>query len=168
MNFPKSENKNIKGQALVETAIVLLFLLVLVFGITEFGRAMYTKNMLNNAARAAARVAVVTPSLPAPGTDPTYPAGTFTNGTDCSTLTDKVSQMICQSLFYVNKSNIRATVSVTHTAPNTGAIAMTNDSVTVTVTNTIYSSVVPGLFGAGGLIPFFPSSLTGTATMRYE
>ena len=41
---------NKKGQALVEMAIMLPILVLFVFGITEFGRAMYIKNCLNNAA----------------------------------------------------------------------------------------------------------------------
>jgi Flp pilus assembly protein TadG len=161
--------KRNNGQAMVETAFVLIFLVMFTFGITEFGRAMYIKNMLNNAARAAARVAVVTPSLSAPGTVPTYPAGTFTNGMNCAAITtDNVEQMICKSLFYVNFPDISASVSVTHTPPNTGGTAVTDDSVTVTVTNNNFSSLVPALFGPSGYVPFFPSSLNGTATMRYE
>ena len=48
---------------MVEMAFVIFLLVLLVFGITEFGRAMYTKNTLNNAARAGARVAVVTAGI---------------------------------------------------------------------------------------------------------
>ena len=41
-------------------ALVLPFLLLLVFGITEFGRAWMTLNVLQTAAREGARLAVVT------------------------------------------------------------------------------------------------------------
>ena len=51
--------KNKKGAALVEMAIILPLLLTIVFGIFEFGRAMYITNTLNNAARYGARLAVV-------------------------------------------------------------------------------------------------------------
>lgn len=51
--------KNKKGAALVELAIILPFLFLIVSGIFEFGRAMYTTNTLNNAARYGARLAVV-------------------------------------------------------------------------------------------------------------
>lgn len=54
-----------KGQALVETAIILPLLLIFLFGIVDFGRVMYTKNTLNNAARSGARKAAVTSSLAA-------------------------------------------------------------------------------------------------------
>ena len=53
---------NKKGAALVETAIILPLLLLIVFGIFEFGRAMYMTNTLNNAAREGARRAAVSPT----------------------------------------------------------------------------------------------------------
>jgi len=50
------------GSALVEMAISLFLLVILVFGIIEFGRALYIKNTLTNAAREGARLAVVSTS----------------------------------------------------------------------------------------------------------
>jgi Flp pilus assembly protein TadG len=55
--------ENEKGQSLVEFALVVPMLLVLVFGIAEFGRAWMTQNILTGAAREAVRLAAV----PAPG-----------------------------------------------------------------------------------------------------
>ncbi len=52
----KSENR---GQAVIEFALVLPILLLVVFGITEFGRAILTTNTLNTAAREGARLAAV-------------------------------------------------------------------------------------------------------------
>lgn len=54
--------KHIRGQALVETALVLVLLLVIFLGISEFARAWYVKNSLKNAVRAGARVSAVTPT----------------------------------------------------------------------------------------------------------
>jgi Flp pilus assembly protein TadG len=51
--------KNEKGQSLVEFALVVPLLLLLVFGIAEFGRAWMTKNILTGAVREAARIAAV-------------------------------------------------------------------------------------------------------------
>lgn len=51
---------NKRGQALVEMALLLPLLLLLVIGILEFGRAWYYKQQVNNAAREAARILVVT------------------------------------------------------------------------------------------------------------
>lgn len=48
-----------RGQSLVEFAMVLPLLLVVGFIITEFGRALWIKNVLSQAAREACREAVV-------------------------------------------------------------------------------------------------------------
>lgn len=48
-----------RGSAIIEAALVLPLLLLVVFGITEFGRALMTTNILTQAAREGARVAAV-------------------------------------------------------------------------------------------------------------
>jgi len=60
MTRPLSICRNERGQAVVEFALVLPLLLLLVFGVTEFGRAWMTKNILTSAAREGCRVACVT------------------------------------------------------------------------------------------------------------
>lgn len=47
------------GQALVEFALVLPLLVLLLLGIFDFGRAIYAYTTVNNAAREAARLAIV-------------------------------------------------------------------------------------------------------------
>lgn len=47
------------GQSLVEFALIVPILLILVFGIAEFGRAWMTRNILVGAAREAVRLAAV-------------------------------------------------------------------------------------------------------------
>lgn len=55
-----------RGQAVIEFAFVLPLLLLLCFGITEFGRAWMTMNIITSAAREGVRLAVVTaPDVPA-------------------------------------------------------------------------------------------------------
>ena len=54
--------RNNRGAALVEMALILPLLLLIVFGIFEFGRAMFIVNTLNNAAREGARRASVSPA----------------------------------------------------------------------------------------------------------
>src|SRR5262249_22693085 len=51
-----------RGQALVETGVVIVLLCTLVMGIIEFGRAFLIANMITNAAREGARAAAVVPS----------------------------------------------------------------------------------------------------------
>jgi len=53
---PRSES----GEALLEIALVLPILLVLSLGMLDFGRAFHAKNIVDAAAREAARVAAVT------------------------------------------------------------------------------------------------------------
>jgi Flp pilus assembly protein TadG len=48
-----------RGQSLVEFALILPMMLVVMFMITEFGRALFQFNVLSQAARDGARVAVV-------------------------------------------------------------------------------------------------------------
>lgn len=54
--------RNTKGQSLVEFALILPMMLVVMFMITEFGRALYQYNVLATAAREGARAAVVSTS----------------------------------------------------------------------------------------------------------
>lgn len=52
--------KQEKGAALVEFALVVTLLMLLVFGIIEFGRILHTQLVVTSAAREGARKAVVT------------------------------------------------------------------------------------------------------------
>lgn len=54
--------RNTKGQSLVEFALILPMMLVVMFMITEFGRALYMYNVLSSATRLGARQAVVSTS----------------------------------------------------------------------------------------------------------
>ena len=51
--------KSQKGQAIVETALILPILLMLLFGITDFGRLFHAYLTLDHAGREAARAASV-------------------------------------------------------------------------------------------------------------
>lgn len=50
--------KNKEGQTIIEFALLLPILLMVLFGIIEFGRAMTVINLLNTASREGARLAV--------------------------------------------------------------------------------------------------------------
>lgn len=54
-----TSTRAIRGQALVEFAIVAPIFLLMMLSIIEFGRAVYTIQMLDNAARVGARYAIV-------------------------------------------------------------------------------------------------------------
>ncbi|MCL6570226.1 MAG: pilus assembly protein [Bacillus sp. (in: Bacteria)] len=51
--------KSVKGQSLVETALMVPVLLLFLFGIVDFGRLLYTILTLDHAGREAARLASV-------------------------------------------------------------------------------------------------------------
>ncbi len=54
--------RDCRGQALTETAIVVVLLVLLSLGIIEFGRAFMVLNMVTHAARDGARAAAVVPT----------------------------------------------------------------------------------------------------------
>jgi len=145
------------GQALVEMAIVLPFLLLLVCGIIEFGRAMYIKNTLTSAARAGVRAAVVTPDC----VDKTYAAGTL--ATSRST-TDIIQQKIYDSMINVpDRDKAYATIDV---IGKNGTPTLPDDTVTATVSvpfNTIVKGILKMLRPDNTAIV-----LVGTASMRFE
>ncbi len=144
---------NHNGQTTVETAISIIILFMVVFGITEFGRAMYIKNMLNSAARSGARVSVVTQNLNQSSNPTTYDYGSFNSRSD----TDLIQAKIYDSLFYVNKADIRATVASTNSPAQSG------DTVTVQVTLRNFVSFVPRLVRIS-----FSNGIIGSSSMRYE
>jgi Flp pilus assembly protein TadG len=54
--------KDRDGQSIIEFALVLPILLMVLFGITEFGRAIMVTNVLHTACREGARAGVVSPA----------------------------------------------------------------------------------------------------------
>jgi len=59
MNRPALLGRSAHGQAIVEFAVVLVLLLMLVIGVFEFGRAWNIYQVITDAARGGARMAVV-------------------------------------------------------------------------------------------------------------
>jgi Flp pilus assembly protein TadG len=59
MKIRKLFLKDKDGQTIIEFALLLPILLMVLFGVTEFGRAIMVKNVLHTAAREGARLAAV-------------------------------------------------------------------------------------------------------------
>lgn len=88
------EPEKLRGQSLIEVALVLPLLIVVVLGTFDFGRAIFAFNSVSNAARTSARVAIVnqTPSAiesaarnEAVGLDTIVVSVTYTDGaTTCN------------------------------------------------------------------------------------
>jgi Flp pilus assembly protein TadG len=76
------------GQSLVEFALIFPVLVLMLFGIVDFGRAIYAYNTIGNAARDGIRVAVVNQNAAGTGCDPgnaaTGPDTTKISAHDCA------------------------------------------------------------------------------------
>jgi Flp pilus assembly protein TadG len=127
------------GSNLVEFALVLPLLLVLMFGIIDFGLALFDKAVITNAAREGARAGMVFAE---------------TRRTDAEI--EAVVQNYCSDYLVTFGAGTPA-VSVARTGTGSG------DSLTVTVTYSydyvVMSKLVPGL---GTL------NMTARSVMRYE
>ncbi len=130
--------KTAKGQSLVEFALLVPVMLILVVGISEFGRAWMTRNILTGAAREGARVAAVQLDPPT-----------------------SIAQGGAAVTAVLNSAGITIPPPVVNIDPAPG-LPFPAVKVDVTYTYTVFlAGFIPGLPG-----PTFP--LTGTATMRRE
>lgn len=154
----KERHKNQKGQALIETALILPLLLILILGIMEFGRGFYLKNTLENAARAGARFAVVQ-----------SPWGTSSPQAVIDYTTANIYSGIKNDFPPAgSKGNVTVTVTpqgTTTALPSPPAIPVSGDIVTVTVT---WNNFKPLLFSYSGWVMNITPTLSGQASMRYE
>ena len=156
--------RNEKGQAIIEAAIVIPFLLLLVLGVFEFGRAMYIKNTLNNAVRAGARTAAVTPRYNISSNPQGLQQGSSGLNITCtfSESNSSVYQSICDSIANgIPKNEVIVQISALRgNLPATEPL-MSGDLIQVTATWDNFQPVVAG---------FIPIShtMTSEASMRYE
>jgi len=144
-----------KGQAIVETALVLLILFMLLFAITEFARAWFTKNSLKNAVRQGARVAAVTPNVSdIPDTQcPT---------TEPCTHADPIIYAVCCQPGIPKKPENNTTVTLDVVERN-GTPAIANDEIKISATSTFRFVI------GGSPLPWAKSMpFNVSASMRYE
>ena len=137
-----------RGQALVETAVTLPLILLVAVGIFEFGRAYQTLQVLTNAAREGARVAVLPDSTP-------------------SDVQARVTAYLQAGQL---DNSMNATVTVNQAVPlSIGATSAAASQVTVNypfsfmVLNSVVNLVVKGSTLGGA-----PVTLTASAEMRNE
>lgn len=160
--------RNNKGQTLIETALVLMLLLVIFIGTAEIARAWYVKNSLKNAVRSGARVAVVTPAAG-------FPSGAIGNTTavHCPSA-NTIINTVCTSPGVKNDSSTQVLlfVSESNIAPEPDSIINSGDTVTVQVTATFDFVIGGHKFNFLGVLPVWPwpksTSFTTDASMRYE
>lgn len=134
-----------RATAMVEFAIVLPVLLLIVFGIVDFGRALYTLNDLTAAAREGARKASV--QLP----DPTTAAVQ-------STVKSVVKSYV---IAFGGDSLTNSGINVTF-SPSTSTATL--QSITVTIVNYPFRPITPlaGMIGMGTI------TMSPSATFRWE
>ena len=147
--------KNQKGASAVEFAIVLPLLLLLLFGIVEFGFLLYNQAMITNAAREGARFGIVY--------DPIRPTEV-----EIQTVVDNYA---AAHLINFDPSQVITTNAEhleTSGPPESAGTISAGDSLEVTVQYTYEFLVFPNLAKlAGG---FFANiqNLKATVRMRYE
>jgi Flp pilus assembly protein TadG len=100
----RTARRSERGQALVETGIVVVMLVTLVMGTIEFGRAWMISNMITHAARDGARLAA---------TWPTRTSGAISS-TDKTTIQNQVQTEMANVLG--SPTGLTATVSQTTAA----------------------------------------------------
>jgi len=136
-----------RGAAAVETAMVLLPMLMLLFGIFEYGRFLLDRNLLNNAAREGCRYALAN------------------NNTDPAVAT--TVQTIVNTVMGNQKNaftNFTVTVSGTHNGTSTPVAQLApGDQITVTVSGTYQLlNIIP-------LVPVKPAfTMSSSVTMICE
>ena len=132
-----------KGAELIEFALVFPLLLLVMFGIMDFGLLFQRYETVTNAAREGARIAVL----------PGYAQA-------------DVEARVTQ---YLAAAGLTATPTVAYTAPqalNVGGACVTITGVTVGYPHQyLFIGSIIGLFGGSG---FTTTTLTATARMRYE
>lgn len=82
-----------RGQALAEFAFAAVVMLTVIFGIMEFGRAMYVNHFISSAAQSATRYAVVRGSSWA-GTTPGGSCASSSTGYDCWAATSDIKNYV--------------------------------------------------------------------------
>jgi Flp pilus assembly protein TadG len=97
------------GNVIIETAIMISILLVLIFGILDFGRAMYVENQLVSAARESAR-----------GAAAYLPAGGPTLSDSAKTIA--INRFKPFGSTVLNTSNVTVTCSNGCSSPSNGSI----------------------------------------------
>ena len=150
----RSQRKNRRSAAsIVEFAFVAPIFFLLMFGVFEYCRFLFTLQLVNNAAREGARYAVVNIS-----TDTTASVQAYVNSY-------LAGQGATQYVGYTPASNITVYMADPITGQNTGQSwqnAYWGNAIGVTITGT-YQPIVPGLLSLTG-----SRTLTGTCVLTVE
>lgn len=151
---------NRRGQAVVELAFVLPLLLAFTFAVVDYGRLLYAKNSLVNAARSGSRAAAVLPGVTSEG-------GGFPLSTPTCTA---VKNNLCLD---VSSNTVNYQLDVIGSGGTTGGPAQTGDQVRVTLTLQDFRMITPfaammALAAGGTQQGSNTMMIVGQASMRHE
>ena len=130
-----------RGQSLVEFALIFPVLVLLLFGIVDFGRAIYDYNTLANAARVGVRVAIVNQNGAgtgcATGSGGTPPASTQMSAHDCAIQAAMAMGSVTATVSYMDPTDTTSCSPV-----QVGCLALVTTSYTFRPITPIISSIV--------------------------
>ena len=129
-----NRRKSVRGVAAVELALTMIPLLVLTFGVTEYGRAIYTYNAIDKASRDAARYL----TAPTPGSvDPNADARNMVVYGNAQGTGSPLAPGLRTGMVDICDA---AACPVTHAAVPTGSGSV--NLVTVSINGYVYTSIV--------------------------
>lgn len=141
MRLPKKSRQGERGSTLVEFAIGATVFLTVMFGVIEFGRALWVHNALSDAARRGARYAVVHTQADSAAVKNIVVYGNAAGGT--KPLVDNLTT---------------ANVNVAYSA-----FGLSSGTATVTITNYQFQFVVP-IVSTSIQMPNYSTTLTAEST----
>ena len=142
--YDPSRGNSQKGQTLVEFALAVVLFLTLLFGIIEFGRALWTWNSIVQATRAGARFAVTSDP-----TNTTAIKNWVVYHNSAGTGSTVVNGLSTSNVNVIFKSNDGTDMTAT---------PYKSDMVQVGITGYTFNFIVP-LFGANITLPPFTTTL---------
>lgn len=150
-----------KGQVLVELAFALPLLLAFTFAVIDYGRAMYARNSLINAARCGARAAAVLPSLTAEADTPLASASS------------PMATVIKSQMGSADYSQINYQLNIINAGNTVTGQAQTGNQVQVVLTWNNFPMITPLNAFLALLVNGTPQqsngmTLSGQASMSYE
>src|SRR5258705_8171457 len=141
-----------RGAALVEFAIGATVFLTVMFGVIEFGRALWTHNALSDAARRAARYAINQPaSSPKPGVK--------TSGTDVGPSIDAIKNVAVYGDPAGGTQPMINDLTTANVRVNYQQFGLGEGTVSVTIRDYQFQFVVP-IIGTTITMPNYQTTLT--------